>query len=631
MFGQKLACLGGFPVSCAMAMTKLFEAMEAALGQERTSYEWTLAFTLAQIPVVLFVLASTGGFVLVRKLPQWLWRCCRCLCFRKNQEGDSKLKELQNQYRMQIAKSAAALGLLLSAAYRLYQLANGTQDERIHRDAILLAWEIVLLAVLLLILCGKMAWRWMNSAYFLLMLILASTVLPGMIGPANLVIAMSMTWLLRCSILPLTNSVELVLVSNLICHVCMRVSTARMLEMIPGGQSAVWRQRVEFYIRFVDNSLAIDTVLSLLSCLASIWLEHTTSSIVEKSLEAAMLKNEARACESLLATFCEAHLFLDSQLRLVKNVPNLASMLFRANNNAGTDFMQCLATADDKERFIEGVNRPDVERPFLAQAMHLALRDGYGNTVPVECFHVKTVDGHGEIRHLVGLREETEAKMVSSASAPPSSPTFHKSLSETSDSSGHPDRDDSGQAFLIFDAAELDIMGVSANFVDATGLNISDGAKFSDLVDFNVDFQRRLAKTIGQAGRQAASEDLENPPPAAHFRTKLQMKMRNYAAFGDAVDVPSWFNIIVCIRKMNYSSRPYFNSPGNGGVTKSRWKFNVQKHVNGQLIVQGILLKTGLDRLGSPRSSGHRSSGRRRLSEPPLASLPETVGKSLPL
>eukprot|EP00439_Symbiodinium_sp_Y106_P076107 s53_g15.t1 len=557
MFGQKLACLGGFPVSCAMAMTKLFEAMEAALGQERTSYEWTLAFTLAQIPVVLFVLASTGGFVLVRKLPQWLWRCCRCLCFRKNQEGDSKLKELQNQYRMQIAKSAAALGLLLSAAYRLYQLANGTQDERIHRDAILLAWEIVLLAVLLLILCGKMAWRWMNSAYFLLMLILASTVLPGMIGPANLVIAMSMTWLLRCSILPLTNSVELVLVSNLICHVCMRVSTARMLEMIPGGQSAVWRQRVEFYIRFVDNSLAIDTVLSLLSCLASIWLEHTTSSIVEKSLEAAMLKNEARACESLLATFCEAHLFLDSQLRLVKNVPNLASMLFRANNNAGTDFMQCLATADDKERFIEGVNRPDVERPFLAQAMHLALRDGYGNTVPVECFHVKTVDGHGEIRHLVGLREETEAKMVSSASAPPSSPTFHKSLSETSDSSGHPDRDDSGQAFLIFDAAELDIMGVSANFVDATGLNISDGAKFSDLVDFNVDFQRRLAKTIGQAGRQAASEDLENPPPAAHFRTKLQMKMRN------------------------------------GGVTKSRWKFNVQKHVNGQLIVQGILLKTG--------------------------------------
>jgi len=110
-------------------MTKLFEAMEAALGQERTSYEWTLAFTLAQIPVVLFVLASTGGFVLVRKLPQWLWRCCRCLCFRKNQEGDSKLKELQNQYRMQIAKSAAALGLLLSAAYRLYQLANGTQDE----------------------------------------------------------------------------------------------------------------------------------------------------------------------------------------------------------------------------------------------------------------------------------------------------------------------------------------------------------------------------------------------------------------------------------------------------------------------------------------------------------------------
>ena len=249
----------------------------SALGEERTSYEWTLAFAIAQIPVVLCVLASTGGFTLVRKLPRWLWRCCRCFCcFRKSQEGDPKLIELQNQYRMQIGKSAASLGLLLSAAYRLYQLANGTfDDERIHRDVILLAWEIVLLSVLLLILCGMMAWRWMNAAYFLLMLTLASAVLPGMIGPANLIIAISMTWLLRCSILPLTNSVELVLVSNLICHVCMRVSTARMVEMIPGNRNAMWRARAEFYIRFVDSSLAIDTVLSLLSCLASIWLEHT--------------------------------------------------------------------------------------------------------------------------------------------------------------------------------------------------------------------------------------------------------------------------------------------------------------------------------------------------------------------
>ena len=192
----------------------------------------------------------------------------------------------------------------------------------------------------------------------------------------------------------------------------------------------------------------------------------------------------------------------------MKNVPNLASMLFRASSNAGTDFMQCLATADDKERFIEGVNRPDAGRPFLAQAMHLALRDGYGNTVPVECFHVKTVDGHGAVRHLVGHREDTEARMApqSSPKASPEapeasslSPAFHKSLSETS-SSG------SEEAFLIFDAAELDIMGMSANFLDATGLDISDEVKFSDVVDFDVDFRRRLAKAIGKAGRQAQTQ-----------------------------------------------------------------------------------------------------------------------------
>ena len=294
---------------------------------------------------------------MIRKLPKWLWRCCKCLCCiqRPRKEVDSKLTQLQNQYRMQIAKSAAAVGLLLSAAYRFYQVAGDTFMERIQRDVVLVTWEVILLAVTGLIASGRMTWRFMNFAYFLLMLLLSISLLPGMIGGRHLVMAISMTWLLRCSIVPLTNSVRLVVFSNLVCHLCMHVATEwtrdrNTPEMGPRGP------RADFYVRFVDNSLAIDTALSLLSCLISTWLEHTTCSIVEKSLETAMLKNEAKACESLLATFCDAHLFLDSALRLVKDMPNLASMLFRASNNAGTDFMQCLATQEDRARFIEAVN-----------------------------------------------------------------------------------------------------------------------------------------------------------------------------------------------------------------------------------------------------------------------------------
>eukprot|EP00439_Symbiodinium_sp_Y106_P026704 s2358_g3.t1 len=331
---------------------ELFEAIAPALGNETTSSEWTMAFAAAQLPVLFFVLVTTGGLAMIQKLPKWLWRCCRCLCCNQKtrKEVDSKLTDLQNQYRMQIAKSAAAVGLLLSAAYRFYQVAGDTFMERIQRDVVLVTWEVMLLTVTVLIASGRMTcWRFMNLAYFLLMLLLSVSLLPGMIGGRHLVMAISMTWLLRCSIVPLTNSVRLVVFSNLVCHLCMRVATEWTRDRNTPELRTPRGPRADFYVRFVDNSLAIDTALSLLSCLISAWLEHTTCSIVEKSLETAMLKNEAKACESLLATFCDAHLFLDSELRLVKDMPNLASMLFRASNNAGTDFMQCLATQEDRD------------------------------------------------------------------------------------------------------------------------------------------------------------------------------------------------------------------------------------------------------------------------------------------
>ncbi|OLQ05503.1 hypothetical protein AK812_SmicGene11315 [Symbiodinium microadriaticum] len=394
-----------------------------------------------------------------------------------------------------------------------------------------------------------MTWRFMNFAYFLLMLLLSISLLPGMIGGRHLVMAISMTWLLRCSIVPLTNSVRLVVFSNLVCHLCMHVATEwtrdrNTPEMGPRGP------RADFYVRFVDNSLAIDTALSLLSCLISTWLEHTTCSIVEKSLETAMLKNEAKACESLLATFCDAHLFLDSALRLVKDMPNLASMLFRASNNAGTDFMQCLATQE---------------------AMHLALRDGYGNTIPVECFHVKTVDAHDQIRHLVGLREDRDPHLDLAIDV-----DFHslsKSVSETtSQSSACPDSPE--EAFLIFDASELDIMGVSPNFLDATGLDISDDAKFSDFLDFQKRLKKCMAK--GGVGAEEADEDLEKAV-SVHFWMELHMKLRN------------------------------------GGVTKSKWKFYVQ-HQHEQIIVQGVLIQT-VGRLRLEREAEQGPSRRGLITE----------------
>ena len=243
---------------------------------------------------------------MIQKLPKWLWRCCRCLCCNQKtrKEVDSKLTDLQNQYRMQIAKSAAAVGLLLSAAYRFYQVAGDTFMERIQRDVVLVTWEVMLLTVTVLIASGRMTcWRFMNLAYFLLMLLLSVSLLPGMIGGRHLVMAISMTWLLRCSIVPLTNSVRLVVFSNLVCHLCMRVATEWTRDRNTPELRTPRGPRADFYVRFVDNSLAIDTALSLLSCLISAWLEHTTCSIVEKSLENSNVEERSQSMRVLIGNF----------------------------------------------------------------------------------------------------------------------------------------------------------------------------------------------------------------------------------------------------------------------------------------------------------------------------------------
>ena len=90
-------------------------------------------------------------------------------------------------------------------------------------------------------------------------------------------------------------------------------------------------------------------------------------------------------------------------------------------------------------------------------------------------------------------------------------------------------QDASEEAFVIFDAAELDILGTSPFFMDAIGLDFLDEeVRFLDFVDlpsqqqFMIDFlvqiEKALSKTEGQA------EDLENAVQK-HFRMEFKMKL----------------------------------------------------------------------------------------------------------
>ncbi|CAE7274569.1 unnamed protein product, partial [Symbiodinium pilosum] len=171
--------------------------------------------------------------------------------------------------------------------------------------------------------------------------------------------------------------------------------------------------------------------------------------------------------------------------------------------NKDTEFVKLLASPEDQQRF-EGLTSRPQDKSALAHAVHLSMRDGVGNVVPVEVFHVRTEDVDNQPRHLVGIREYSEelrpqpsfgSSFVGSLSFTSQAPQAPPSALQTAVRNGQAsDSDESSnetagskhsleEAWVLIDATSgLQILGASSVFVEKTSVEFNDSSHFLDIV-----------------------------------------------------------------------------------------------------------------------------------------------------
>jgi len=132
-----------------------------------------------------------------------------------------------------------------------------------------------------------------------------------------------------------------------------------------------------------------------------------------QEIEAKTARSETSAVTALLSTMGDAVVELDRDLRIKRDCPQLATMLFQGHDRCltGTPFEHLLAGEDDARLFQEymAAKEDAASDRTLANVFHVNVRDTLNNHVRIEIFHVcKTEPGIDQDDHLLGIREDTE-------------------------------------------------------------------------------------------------------------------------------------------------------------------------------------------------------------------------------
>jgi len=121
---------------------------------------------------------------------------------------------------------------------------------------------------------------------------------------------------------------------------------------------------------------------------------------VRKTVESRAESKELSAMSTWLDTFCEVVVELDEAFCLMEDAPKLAGMLLHGSTRSlqGIPFQQFMASE---------------------QAFHVRMRDSLSNDLDLELFHVQFEALDNRPRHLVGVREFTDAPGVPRSHNPP--------------------------------------------------------------------------------------------------------------------------------------------------------------------------------------------------------------------
>eukprot|EP00928_Gymnodinium_smaydae_P053048 TRINITY_DN3712_c0_g1_i3.p1 TRINITY_DN3712_c0_g1~~TRINITY_DN3712_c0_g1_i3.p1 ORF type:complete len:631 (+),score=27.50 TRINITY_DN3712_c0_g1_i3:181-2073(+) len=171
--------------------------------------------------------------------------------------------------------------------------------------------------------------------------------------------------------------------------------------------------------QFATREVLIFFLVMLTACFS----EDGARLLVRRSLEVRTSESSGRAVESILDVLCDAAVRLDSDMRLVRDSPQLGHLLLSGIGvkagiaSARCDFLQHLVE-EDRSRFTEFLARQSEKASRCASngadgaapvaiapnAIHISLRDSVGCAFKVQVIHAHLagIDGDG---HLLGIRD----------------------------------------------------------------------------------------------------------------------------------------------------------------------------------------------------------------------------------
>eukprot|EP00403_Amphidinium_massartii_P001868 CAMPEP_0178369940 /NCGR_PEP_ID=MMETSP0689_2-20121128/38_1 /TAXON_ID=160604 /ORGANISM="Amphidinium massartii, Strain CS-259" /LENGTH=627 /DNA_ID=CAMNT_0019989731 /DNA_START=68 /DNA_END=1947 /DNA_ORIENTATION=+ len=147
--------------------------------------------------------------------------------------------------------------------------------------------------------------------------------------------------------------------------------------------------------------------LSLVS-VVGISVERAMKRSIHSELQAKSSQAFEKAADKLLSSMCDAVVHISGDFKILSDCTRLLTLLFiQPKSSYGKKtammFSDLIYTDQDRQVFKAFLERHASD--FLADTVHISLRDSTGIEVPVQIFHTSCVKCDGQEVHIVGVRE----------------------------------------------------------------------------------------------------------------------------------------------------------------------------------------------------------------------------------
>mmetsp|Transcript_14968 Transcript_14968/g.31340 ORF Transcript_14968/g.31340 Transcript_14968/m.31340 type:complete len:572 (-) Transcript_14968:46-1761(-) len=250
-----------------------------------------------------------------------------------------------------------------------------------------------LVAALITVFPGTLSWRTIDIFYTIVVLGLAAYIAPFIARPELLfqsliivnfvVFIMTMVRRTGTPVVPLLNSV---------------VTTAAC--------SSIWMHGGKVFMQ-PKLMMVGQCLVGIVCTIVAHIVEKGSQAAMRQCLEMQTTKELLSAACALLGSCCDVVVELDPEGIIACPAMDLGSFLLRGSGRKmqGCKLTDLMSNAEDRQAFSDRLGAPRMEGMGLAEAMHVSMKDGTGNTLHLELLWFQYSCLSGEPRYMVGIRE----------------------------------------------------------------------------------------------------------------------------------------------------------------------------------------------------------------------------------